>query len=46
MFGCYKTCEVLAHVFVYHITLGERMIEEDILQYGPVFVPSPLLIAF
>jgi len=36
VFGWYNTCEVLAHVFVYHIALGERMIEEYILQYVPV----------
>jgi hypothetical protein len=35
-FDWYNTCEVFVHVFVYHITLGERMIEEDILQYVPV----------
>lgn len=36
VFGWHNTCEVLVHVFVYHITLGERMIEEDILQCVPV----------
>lgn len=36
LFGWYNTCQVLVHVFVYHITLGEIMIEEDVLQYVPV----------